>query len=198
MSAGGGLLEVLHALRVRGVADAVQVAARTDLDRADAAAALLDAQAAGLVSRVPFAGPDDWSLTERGKAHGERLLAAQLDALGMRSAVEEVLDGFGPWNDRVVDACTRWQLTELGLARPPAALAEVLRDLDRSADALASIETRLGAQLPRFSGYHARFTAAVEHARGDPSWIAATDRDSAHRVWFELHEDLLATLTRAR
>lgn len=198
MSEDGRLLEVLHALRVRGVADPDQVAVRAGLTRPDATAVLLDAQAAGLAARVPFAGPEDWSLTERGKAHGERLLAAQLDALGLRPMVEDVVDAFGPWNHLVVDACTRWQLADLSVTRTRATLPEVLRALDRAADGLASIEGRLSPQLPRFSGYHARFTAAVERARDDPSWVAAMDRDSAHRVWFEMHEDLLATLARAR
>lgn len=198
MNGQGALLAVLHALRVRGVADPGQVASRTGLPRTLAEGALLDAEAAGLAARVPFAGPDDWSLTERGRARGERLLAAELDALGMRAEVQAVLDAFLPWNDRVVGACTRWQLTELGLARPPADLVEVLRDLDGAAGGLALVEARLGAGLPRFVGYRARFADAVDRAQEVPSWIAATDRDSAHRVWFELHEDLLATLGRER
>ncbi|WP_298328097.1 hypothetical protein [Haloactinopolyspora sp.] len=41
-------------------------------------------------------------------------------------------------------------------------------------------------------------STAVTRARTDPTWVTATDRESAHRVWFELHEDLLATLGRTR
>ncbi|MFA1541844.1 hypothetical protein [Actinomadura monticuli] len=67
-----------------------------------------------------------------------------------------------------------------------------------SAAGLAAVKERLSMRLARFTGYHARFTAAVARARDDPSWVTATDRDSAHRVWFELHEDLLATLGRPR
>lgn len=40
----------------------------------------------------------------------------------------------------------------------------------------------------------ARFTAVLHHAADDSGWVTGTDRDSAHRVWFELHEDLIATL----
>lgn len=194
MSAAPALLPVLHALRVRGVADAGAVAARARLPRAAVEDMLLDAEAAGLVARVPFAGPQDWSLTERGTTHGEALLASELDALGARPVVRDVLDGFGPLNDLVTGACTRWQLTELGLAGPPAAVADVLRDLTRAAGGLAATEARLADRLPRFAGYHARFVTALDLARDDTAWIAGIDRDSAHRVWFELHEDLLATL----
>nr|WP_205693370.1 transcriptional regulator [Cellulomonas sp. IC4_254] len=187
-------MPVLHALRVRGVADAPEIARRTGLPEVGAEELLLDAEASGLVVRSPFAGPHHWSLTERGAAVGEALLAAQLDRAGARSVVEDVLTGFGPVNDLVTSACTRWQLTELGLTSQPATLDGVLRDLAEAADALAAIEARLVAHLPRFEGYQRRFTAALGRARADPSWITATDRDSAHRVWFELHEDLLATL----
>jgi len=29
---------------------------------------------------------------------------------------------------------------------------------------------------------------------GDGGWVDRTDVESCHRVWFELHEDLVATL----
>jgi hypothetical protein len=29
---------------------------------------------------------------------------------------------------------------------------------------------------------------------GDRPWVDGSDRDSCHTVWFQLHEDLLATL----
>jgi hypothetical protein len=48
--------------------------------------------------------------------------------------------------------------------------------------------------LPRFSGYAERLELAVENAATEPAWLTATDRDSFHRIWFELHEDLIATL----
>ena len=65
------------------------------------------------------------------------------------------------------------------------------------AQALASLrglEARLTAVLPRFSGYAKRLEQALENAATDPAWLTATDRDSFHRIWFELHEDLIATL----
>lgn len=48
--------------------------------------------------------------------------------------------------------------------------------------------------LPRFGGYTARLQYALENAALDAAWLTATDRDSFHRIWFELHEDLIATL----
>lgn len=49
--------------------------------------------------------------------------------------------------------------------------------------------------LTRFRGYDARFAAALARARaGESAWVDRSDVDSCHRVWFELHEDLIATL----
>lgn len=191
-------LLVLHAVRVLGYASTERVIARAELEEGPVRALLLHAQAAGHVTWTRFADHGGWSLTEAGKAHGEHLLAAELDTTGTRTLLQEVLDGFGPLNNLVAGACTRWQLTEMGLAQPPADLEQVLADLARAADGLASLEARLSAGLSRFDGYHTRFTAAVEHASQDTAWISDTNRDSAHQVWFELHEDLLATLGRPR
>lgn len=191
-------LLALHAVRVLGYATTQQVSARFGLDEGVAEELLLDAQASGWVTWDRFADSGGWSLTEAGKGHGERLLTGELDSTAARAVVERELDGFGPLNDLVAGACTRWQLTELGIAQPPTPLASVLGDLTRAADGLAALEARLTAALARFAGYHRRFTAALARAHDDHAWITGTDRDSAHRVWFELHEDLLATLGRSR
>lgn len=191
-------LLVLHAVRVLGYADTERVAARTGLQHDLVRELLLDDQARGHVAWRSFGGEGGWSLTESGKAHGEQLLAAELDAAGARESVREVLDGFGPINEQVARACTDWQLAEIGLAKRPVDLTQVVADLTEAAEGLASIEARLVAELTRFGGYHARFTAALHRARKEPVWITGTDRESAHKVWFELHEDLLATLGRSR
>lgn len=187
-------LQVLHTVRVLGYATTRQVSVRTRLDLSLVNELLLDAQAVGLVSWTQFADDGGWSVTEPGKNHGERLLAAELDLVGARDMIHAELDEFGPLNERVTGACTRWQLTELGIADPPATLSEVLRNLTSAADDLSRIEANLVARLPRFAGYHERFTSAVVQSRTDPRWISGTDRESAHTVWFQLHEDLLATL----
>jgi hypothetical protein len=53
----------------------------------------------------------------------------------------------------------------------------------------------LSAVLARFDGYVARYESALRRAKsGELDWIDKTDVDSCHRVWFQLHEDLIATL----
>lgn len=187
----GAALRVLHAVRTTGYADTARIAARAGVDADTAAAHLADAQASGWVALARFAGDQGWSMTERGRVHGERLLAAELDAAA-RAEVVRVHGEFLPHNDVVAGACTAWQLAELGLGGRT--LAETLAALEVPAAALRGFEARLTAHLTRFAGYHGRFAAALAASRTDPRWITGTDRDSCHRVWFELHEDLIATL----
>ncbi|GAB3254313.1 hypothetical protein [Kineosporia babensis] len=185
-------LRVLHAVRTLGYADIDRIAERAHLMPAEAQEYLLDAQAFGQVSWSEFGGDGGWSLTESGKAHGETLLAAELDAAGARELLEQVHQDFLPLNRIVAAACSGRQLTELGLGEQT--LSSTLAQLAGPADALRHLEARLTTVLRRFCGYHARFAGALEQAAQSPEWITATDRDSCHRVWFELHEDLIATL----
>ncbi|WP_280402451.1 hypothetical protein [Nocardia carnea] len=190
--------QVLYALRILGYAGTTHVSERAGVLSAVAEEFLREAHAAGLVTWSRFEDDGGWSLTEAGKTLGEKLLAEELESADARPLAESVMAEFEPLNRLVVDACTRWQLTEMGITEPPTSLADVLSDLSRGSAGWAVLEKRLANRLPRYSGYHERFDTAVDRARTDPAWLTATDRESAHRVWFELHEDLLATLGRSR
>ena len=195
-------LLALHGVRILGFADSAAVARRFTLDPDETHEALLDAEARGWVTHTSFAGQGGWSLTASGRAEGERRLRAELADAGGVDEVQDVHRAFLPLNARVQRACTDWQL------RPRAGdrLAEndhtdarwdtaVLDELEDVASALTSLARRLGTVLARLDGYDARFTAALENARaGDTAWVDRTDVDSCHRVWFELHEDLIASL----
>jgi pyruvate,orthophosphate dikinase len=60
------------------------------------------------------------------------------------------------------------------------------------ASALADDLDRLGGYPDRLAHAHDRVVA------GDHAWLTRPTVDSYHTVWFELHEDLLATLGRSR
>lgn len=189
---------VLHAVRTLGYAGTARVAGRVARPEPEVEEHLLDAQASGWVTWTSYAGDGGWSVTETGRQRGEELLAAELDGAGVRAAVELVHADFLPINEAVTSACTAWQLSELGIALTPIDPAGTMTTLDEAARGLGRLEERLTRHLTRFAGYHHRFSAAVTRAEVDPSWITATDRDSCHRVWFELHEDLIATLGLSR
>jgi hypothetical protein len=186
---------VLHAVRLLGFADADAIARRFDQDGVEET--LRDAEARGWVTYSSFAGTSGWSLTEAGRVENERLLKAELTNV---NAVQQVYAEFLPLNGLLQQACTDWQLRPTPtdpLAANDHTDAEwdagVLHELKVIDGALGGIVERLTDVLPRFEGYDVRFTAALARKNVDRS-----DVDSCHRVWFELHEDLLATLNLRR
>jgi hypothetical protein len=96
--------------------------------------------------------------------------------------------------DVVAAACTAWQFAAMGIGEQTMTLAETIATLQQPATALAGVEARLTSHLDRFAGYHHRFATALSKAGDKPAWFTGTDRDFCHKVWFELHEDLIATL----
>jgi hypothetical protein len=199
-------LLVLHAVRLLGMAEDHEVAARFDLEPAVAGELLLDFEAMGWVTHVAFAGTGGWTLTEAGRAENERRLAEELRGTGSSPVVEAAYDRFLPQNGRLLRAATDWQLRPS--ATDPLAVNDhtdqawdgrVLDDLSDLSAALTEIGGALGGRLARFSGYDGRFAAALDRVRrGEPGWVNRPKVDSCHTVWMQLHEDLLATLGRQR
>jgi hypothetical protein len=195
-------LLALHALRLTGMGDARSLARRFALDPEEVGELLLDFEAYGWVSRVRFADVRGWTLTESGRVENERQLAEELTASGARAVVARAHAAFLPLNARFQAACTHWQIRPLP-GRPTAANDHldfrwddsVLRELATLGRLLAPLAEELAGRLSRFDGYAARYRAAIARVeRGETSWIDGVGRDSCHAVWFELHEDLLATL----
>lgn len=195
-------LLVLHAVRLLGMAEDDEVAARFDLEPAVASELLLDFEARGWVTHVEFAGTGGWTLTETGRTENERRLAEELSGTGSSPVVEAAYHRFLPQNGRLLRAATDWQLRPS--ATDPLAVNDhtdrpwdgrVLDTLSDLSAELADIGPALSDRLARFSGYDERFAAALERVRrGEPGWVNRPKVDSCHTVWMQLHEDLLATL----
>jgi pyruvate,orthophosphate dikinase len=117
--------------------------------------------------------------------------------VGARSAVDAAYDRFLGVNNELLTVCTDWQLRDGALNdhSDPAYDAAVVARL-RAVDATVQpVCEQLSAALDRFSDYGPRLGRALERVeRGDRDWFAKPMIDSYHTVWFELHEDLLATL----
>lgn len=192
---------MLHGVRLKGMATPVAIAQRFGLSLDDVEELLLDYQATGWVSHSEFAGIGGWSLTAAGRNENERQLAAELTAYDLRDRLVRVHETFADANGRFLRAITRWQV------RPESwdAMARndhtdwkwddrVLRSLTSLARELSEMDDGLSA-LERMSGYPERFAAALSRANeGQNRWVDEPGIDSCHTVWFELHEDLLATL----
>ncbi len=199
-------LLVLHAVRVKGMADTAAVARRFGLDRAEAEELLLDFEAYGWVQRSEFAGVGGWSLTERGRTENERLLAEELSETGARTVVTESHTSFVQLNERFLGTITKWQIRP----EPGSPMASndhtdhrwddrVLESLTSLSRRLRPVADSLSSALPRFEGYPDRFAAALARAeRGERRYVDEPGVDSCHTVWFELHEDLIATLNLTR
>jgi len=203
-----GLL-VLHAVRLLGFAPTAAVARRYDLDEGDTGELLEDHHATGWVTWSSFADSAGWSLTERGRAEDERRLAAELEAHprgGVRPLVHRTYLDFLDLNARVLQAVTDWQTRPV--AGDPFAVNDhqdlrwdtrVLRRLEDVGGELAPLAATLAGVLDRFGDYSGRYERALAQARaGDRLWVDGLGTDSCHTVWFQLHEDLLATLGIAR
>jgi len=193
---------VLHAVRLLGSGETQQVAHRCGINSLTTEESLLDSAAHGWVALSEFAGSRRWSLTSRGRAEGERRLAAELESLGARATVSDVHARFVLLNARFLDAVTRWQMRPLPGA--PMAINDHtdVRWDDRVIDSLGTLgrslivlDAELAAAVARFGGYAARYDDALTRVtRGESRWVDGLGIDSCHVVWMQLHEDLLATL----
>lgn len=195
-------LLVLHAVRLLGFSSTARVAARFDLDPAATEEALEDHRAYGHVDWSAFGDSTGWSLTARGRAEGERRLATELDRTGRRDLVRRTYLDFLELNGRLLQAVTDWQTRPV--AGDPLAANDhqdlrwdrrTLATLDELGARLRPLAADLTGVLDRFDGYDARFAHALTRVDGgDQRWVDALEVDSCHTVWFQLHEDLLATL----
>jgi len=185
-----------------GMANDGSVAHRFGLDRAVVSESLLDREAKGQAQRVGFADVTGWTLTQIGHQEHDRLIADELGLTGEGEQVASVHDRFVPLNERFLIVVTKWQIRPI----PGDPLAandhtdwrwdeQILRDLRSLLRGVAPLCSELEAVLNRFRGYPERLTRALDRVdKGERSWVDRPRDDSFHTVWFELHEDLLATL----
>jgi hypothetical protein len=189
-----GALEILQLLRIKGLAEAGDLA--TALGRPPAAieprlAALAEA---GLLARSEADAGGGWMLTPEGLRQQERLATEwrQADAVdGVKLAYEVFLD----LNATVKELVSEWQAGSQGEAEA----ADVLEELAEIDSQLAEGLTVGARSEPRLGVYSTRLAAALERAReGDSRYIDDPLLPSFHTVWFECHEDLLQILGRTR
>jgi len=191
-------LLVLHGLRLKGFGEAADVAAVVSIDAEVAEEQLDKALADGLVVRRAGAPLSGWSLTGEGRAEQERLLAAELSAIGGEAAVRSAYAGFVALNGGLLELCTAWQMldaTTINDHRDATYDGAVVDRLRAHHAQTEPVLTELEGVLDRYAGYRPRFAAALDRVgAGDGDWFAKPVIDSYHTVWFQLHEDLLNTL----
>jgi hypothetical protein len=119
----------------------------------------------------------------------------------VESAYSQFLEG----NQGFLGLCTDWQLRPdpADPSGEPIVNDHSAPDYDEAViDRLAETDSivqpvceSLAVVLERFGGYGERFATALDRVTGgDLEWFTKPMIDSYHTVWFELHENLLATL----
>ncbi len=194
----------LAAIRIAGLVETHELVARTGAGRSDLEALLGDLLAASLVvlRSGRLAG---WQLTGEGRHRGEALLRAEVDAMGVRAELESAFDRFGPLNDEFLELCRSWQLRDGPDGEAPNDHLDstydgvVIGRLAHFHDQTVPLVRELGGALPRFVSYAPLLGRALQGVQtGETAWFTSPAMASYHSVWFELHEDLLATLGRRR
>jgi hypothetical protein len=199
---------VLLAVRLRPMTSAADLVAFLEsmgLPVPDAGRLLERLELAGLVEHRGDDVPR-WRLTDDGRQEGERLLAVELDGLGLRAGVADAYEQFVALNGSLLRACTDWQLLDANPSSPvandhsdPEHDRAVIERLGAVHDAVLPACTDLAGRLGRFAVYQPRFAGAMARIQsGDHEAIDSPSADSYHAIWFELHDHLLATLGRDR
>ena len=187
---------VLHALRLKGFADTGIVGSITRLDDGQANKHLEAAQQDGLVTRRD-GRISGWALTPDGRGRHAELIAAELEQAGVRPDIEQGYRRFLDVNGELLTVCTDWQLRDGALNdhTDEAYDATVIGRLEAVDDKVQPVTDDLGDALERFADYGSRFALALGKVKNaERDWFAKPMIDSYHTIWFELHEDLLATL----
>jgi DNA-binding MarR family transcriptional regulator len=192
-------LLVLHGLRLKGHAGAAALAESAGIATTEVDSWLDRLAADGLV--VHRESPEGWSLTPAGRAEQARLVGREIDAAGVRPAIEGACERFRALNGAVLDACSRWQVREVsGTAvvndhRDPGYDARVVDDLAALHSRVEPLCDDLAGALERYRPYGDQLSRAVAKVEaGERDWFTKPRLPSYHTVWFELHEDLLTTL----
>jgi predicted transcriptional regulator len=183
--------DVLHGVRIKGIAQPKEIAAAVGLDQA-------------LVERVLDDAVDKEHARERS---GGRVQGYMLTVKGRERHEKLRTDNVPDRNDDLVDAydeflapnrdfkavTTKWQTEANG--DPSVVLPELIA-IDES---VGKVLTLASGSVPRMQSYIPRFKIALNAFKdGETSALARPMSGSYHDVWMELHEDLLLILGRER
>jgi hypothetical protein len=192
---------IVHALALRKRSDFDGLVRATGAEASEIEAALRRAAEA----KVVLAARGNYFVTPDGEkklrsAYEERF-AHHRASLAFGAAC----DRFEEVNRTVKSLVTQWQTRSVGGRMVPNDHSDEAWDeriLEHLAEAHGQAEMVLAdleKEAPRFARYRERLAAALERAgAGEPEWVSGVRCDSYHSVWFELHEDLLRILDRAR
>ncbi len=185
---------VLHALRIKGFADAATVSQLSTVRPGRTSTILGELAESGHAKF--FQARELWQLTPDGKErHAAEIVGpAAAHGPGLRDHYEEFLE----LNSRLKELCTAWQTRdgELNDHTDAAYDAERLADLDKLEVDCAPVLDGFAEVVPRFAAYRHRLTGAARRAvKGETKMFTGVMCGSFHDIWMELHEDLIQLLS---
>lgn len=195
------LRQVLLGVRLVGFGPPEEVARRAGLEVDVVVETLVWSERAEFVAGRHGTFPG-WSLTTDGRVRGETLLGLEVGARDAAAEIRGAYADFLELNQAFLNLCTSWQLKTVEVGRfvpnhhdDPEYDAAVIIRLGETHERILPVTRRLAAALDRFGEYGPRLDRALRLVEtGDLDWFTRPVIDSYHTVWFELHEDLLATL----
>nr|WP_290713957.1 MarR family transcriptional regulator [Gordonia sp. UBA5067] len=202
MSTTTDRFELLHALKVKGLATDDFLIAMTGLTARDVSSLVGVLTGEGLVVRRETPRMSGTMITAEGKSAYEELGRDSPLAPSARGRVEEVYAAFLPVNSAFKGVCAAWQLDAAGNPNDhsdPDYDAAVIADLGAIHERVIAVLSPAGEAVARLGRYPARLAAALSRIQdGDRAAFARPMSDSYHDVWMELHQDLLLTAQRER
>ncbi len=193
-------LLVLHSLRLKGFALPPVVAETVDVPEHEVTA-ILDGLVADALVSFREGRLSGFTLTATGRSYHASLLSQELDTHGVRESIRASYSRFLGLNSGLLEVCTAWQLREidgesvLNDHADPSYDSAVIEQLAELNGRVYPICEELAQSLARYGRYGPCLAQAIDHVRdGDIDWFTKPVIASYHTVWFELHEDLLATL----
>jgi hypothetical protein len=181
---------VLHAVRLRGVADVATVNLMLGSDTGEVAAVFDQLIDEGLLFERPSRRVSGFVLTEGGRD----VHAAQLSQWRIsfdRDSFLQVYEGFGDINDEVKSLSSEWQM----IGDDETARWDAIGRLEDVHQIAMAVFEEAANIVRRFGNYRTRLTLAVEKiGSGDYRYFTSPTQDSYHTIWFEAHEDFLLLL----
>jgi hypothetical protein len=182
---------ILHALKVRGFADAEQLSESIGIPAADIHGYLTTAGKDGLVKQRS-GRINGFTLTSSGRERRSQLRESAVTP-DQVSALTPIYEEFLAPNRQFKKLTTDWQLHADG------DISVVLPRLDEVHSQVSSILASATAVIDRFKYYQPRFDRSLAAFRnGETGALTLPLSGSYHDIWMELHEDLLTTLARER
>jgi hypothetical protein len=142
-------------------------------------------------------GTDALRLTPAGRAEAEHrfLLAPDSDD---HPPTARAYEQFLALNGRLLQICHDWDRHPGGSPNDhadPTYDWSVIDRLTALDEQVGPLLRRLGRAVPRYAGYRSRLRDARGRVEaGGTAWLSSERVESYHRVWWDLHEDLLLAL----